>query len=109
MRLSIITINYNNIDGLIRTRDSIISQTFKDYEWIVIDGGSTDGAKDFLQYHNEEISYWCCEKDNGVYNAQNKGIAKAKGEIDSTLKEGRQKGVFFYALTRTIYNTDKKG
>lgn len=88
MRLSIITINYNNIDGLIRTRDSIISQTFKDYEWIVIDGGSTDGAKDFLQYHNEEISYWCCEKDNGVYNAQNKGIAKAKGEYMIFMNSG---------------------
>ena len=80
MKLSIITINYNNLNGLLRTRESIICQTFKDYEWIVIDGGSTDGAKEFLQEHNDEFAYWCSEKDKGVYNAQNKGITKAKGE-----------------------------
>lgn len=80
MKLSIITINYNNVEGLRCTQKSIICQTFADYEWIVIDGGSTDGSKEFLYEHNAELAYWCSEKDNGVYNAQNKGILKAKGE-----------------------------
>jgi glycosyltransferase involved in cell wall biosynthesis len=63
-----------------KTRESIISQTYGDYEWIVIDGGSTDGTKEFLQEHADEMSYWCSEKDKGVYNAQNKGTSQASGD-----------------------------
>lgn len=88
MKISIITINYNNLSGLKKTRDSIIHQTYKDYEWIVIDGGSTDGAKEFLQEHSNEMSYWCSEKDDGVYNAQNKGIALAKGDYVICMNSG---------------------
>ena len=88
MTVSIITICYNNITGLKKTRDSILSQTYKDYEWIVIDGGSSDGTKEFLQDCDEEISYWCSEKDNGVYNAQNKGIALAKGDYAICMNSG---------------------
>lgn len=88
MKVSIVTINYNNLVGLQKTRTSIVSQTYKDYEWIVIDGGSTDGAKEFLQEHSEEMAYWCCEKDKGVYNAQNKGIAKAKGDYVICMNSG---------------------
>lgn len=79
-KVSIITITYNNLDGLKKTRESIISQTYGDYEWIVIDGGSTDGTKEFLQEHADEMSYWCSEKDKGVYNAQNKGTSQASGD-----------------------------
>ena len=79
-KVSIITITYNNLDGLKKTRESIISQTYGDYEWIVIDGGSTDGTREFLQEHAEEMSYWCSEKDEGVYNAQNKGTSQASGD-----------------------------
>ena len=79
-KVSIITITYNNLDGLKKTRESIISQTYGDYEWIVIDGGSTDGTKEFLQEHADEMSCWCSEKDKGVYNAQNKGTSQASGD-----------------------------
>jgi len=88
MKISIVTINYNNLAGMKKTRESIISQTCKDYEWIVIDGGSTDGAKEFLQEHSNEMSYWCSEKDKGVYNAQNKGIALAKGDYVICMNSG---------------------
>ena len=88
MKFSIVTINYNNLAGLKKTRESIISQTCKNYEWIVIDGGSTDGAKEFLQEHSNEMSYWCSEKDKGVYNAQNKGIALAKGDYMICMNSG---------------------
>jgi len=80
MKLSIITINYNNRDGLQRTYDSVVCQTFTDYEWIVIDGGSTDGSREFIEQHQDKFAYWCSEPDKGVYNAMNKGIAKAQGE-----------------------------
>lgn len=87
-KLSIITINYNNIAGLRRTRDSILSQTFRDYEWIVIDGGSTDGGKDFIREHQKEIAWWCSEQDSGIYNAMNKGIKHAEGEYTLFLNSG---------------------
>lgn len=88
MKISIVTINYNNLSGLKKTRESIVSQTCNDYEWIVIDGGSTDGAKEFLQEHADEMAYWCSEKDKGVYNAQNKGIALAKGDYIICMNSG---------------------
>ena len=88
MRLSIITINYNNKAGLQKTIDSVICQTFKDYEWIVIDGGSTDGSKELLEQYQQHFAYWCSEPDKGVYNAMNKGIAKAKGEYLNFMNSG---------------------
>lgn len=88
MKLSIITITYNNLEGLKRTTMSIKQQTWKDYEWIVIDGGSTDGTKDYLESLVPQPDFWVCEKDNGVYNAQNKGIAKATGEYTICMNAG---------------------
>lgn len=73
MRLSIITINLNNKEGLAKTFQSIQSQTFQDFEYIVIDGQSTDGSLDLIQ-KNERINHWIAEKDTGVYDAMNKGI-----------------------------------
>ena len=92
MKLSIITINYNNICGLKRTADSVIVQTYRDFEWIIIDGGSNDGSKEYIEsivpIPEANISYWCSEKDKGIYNAMNKGIAKGKGEYLQFLNSG---------------------
>lgn len=79
-KLSIITINYNNHNGLKETVDSVISQTFTDYEWIVIDGGSTDGSRELIQQYKDYFTYWCSEPDKGIYNAMNKGIEHSNGE-----------------------------
>lgn len=88
MKLSIITINYNNRDGLQKTIESVVSQTWRDFEWIVIDGGSTDGSKELIEKYQGHFSYWCSEPDKGVYNAMNKGIAKAKGEYLNFMNSG---------------------
>lgn len=88
MKLSIITINYNNKEGLRKTIDSVMSQTFKDYEWIIIDGGSTDGSREVIEAFSENFVYWCCEPDSGVYNAMNKGISRAQGEYLSFMNSG---------------------
>ena len=71
-KLSIITINLNNQSGLIKTIQSVISQTFKDFEWIIIDGDSTDGSKELLKKYIQHFTYCISEKDNGIYNAMNK-------------------------------------
>lgn len=78
--LSIVTVNLNNKTGLQTTSDSIVSQIYKDFEWIVIDGGSIDGSKEIIEKYQDKLSYWCSEPDAGIYNAMNKGIKHAKGE-----------------------------
>ena len=88
MRLSIITINYNNRAGLQKTVDSVIDQTCKDFEWIVIDGGSTDGSKELIEQYQDAITYWCSEPDRGIFNAMNKGVKHASGDYCLFLNSG---------------------
>ena len=88
IKLSVITINYNNRSGLQKTLDSIISQTCRDFEWIVIDGGSTDGSRELIEQYQSEMAYWCSEQDKGIYHAMNKGIAKANGKYLQFLNSG---------------------
>ena len=87
-KLSIITINYGNLLGLKKTVESVTSQTWQEFEYIVIDGGSTDGSAEYLESKTEKITYWVSEPDKGIYNAMNKGIAKATGEYLLFLNSG---------------------
>jgi glycosyltransferase involved in cell wall biosynthesis len=88
MKFSIITVNYNNSEGLRRTIESVVSQTFRDFEFIVIDGGSTDGSADVLQEYDKDITYWVSERDSGIYNGMNKGISKATGDYLNFMNSG---------------------
>lgn len=88
MQLSIITINFNNVTGLKKTFDSVVKQTFTDYEHIVIDGGSSDGSADLIKANVDHISYWQSKKDNGIYDAMNQGIGKAQGDYVMFLNSG---------------------
>ncbi len=87
-KLSIITINYNNLDGLRRTLESVVNQTWQEFEYIVIDGGSTDGSAAYIRTQSDKIDYWVSEPDKGIYNAMNKGIEKASGEYLLFLNSG---------------------
>lgn len=100
MKLSIITINYNNAEGLRKTLASVATQTYRDIEHIIIDGGSTDGSVDIIKEYvcnverineltNERIHVvWSSEPDKGIYNAMNKGISKATGDYIQILNSG---------------------
>jgi len=88
MKLSIITINFNNKVGLEKTIQSVLSQTSHDFEWVVIDGSSTDGSKETIEKYQNHFAYWCSEPDKGIYNAMNKGIAHANGEYLLFLNSG---------------------
>lgn len=79
-KLSIITINLNNAEGLRKTIESVVSQTFQNFEYIVIDGASTDNSLEIIKGYADRITYWVSEPDKGIYNAMNKGILKSKGE-----------------------------
>lgn len=86
--LSIITVNLNNIEGLEKTMNSVFEQTYNDFEYIIIDGGSTDGSSEYIESHSDKIDFWVSEKDSGIYNAMNKGIKKAKGKYLQFLNSG---------------------
>lgn len=79
VKFSIITINYNNRDGLLFTLQSVFSQLYHNIQMIVIDGASSDGSVDIIRRYEENIDYWVSEPDRGVYDAMNKAIDIADG------------------------------
>ena len=87
-KISIITINYNNLEGLQKTIASVSSQTWQEFEHIIIDGGSTDGSVEYIVSNALLFKYWVSEPDKGVYHAMNKGIAQAHGEYLLFLNSG---------------------
>jgi len=88
MLITVITINYNNLEGLRKTMKSVLEQTYGHIEYIVIDGGSTDGSKEFILECKENLTYWVSEMDNGIYNAMNKGIKHSSGNYLLFLNSG---------------------
>lgn len=100
MKLSIITINYNNAEGLRKTMESVLSQTYKDFEYVVVDGASTDGSVEIVRQYADSQAIrqrgdeakrqviWISEPDTGIYNAMNKGIRMAHGEYLLFLNSG---------------------
>jgi glycosyltransferase involved in cell wall biosynthesis len=87
-KISIITINYNDAKGLERTITSVINQSSLIFEYIVIDGGSTDASLEVIRKYQNKINYFVSEKDSGIYNAMNKGIKVATGEYLFFLNSG---------------------
>lgn len=98
MKVSIVTINYSNVEGLKKTLSSVVEQSYRDIEHIIIDGGSTDGSVDAIKeyvaanpsndpFFKHTIN-WVSEKDNGIYNAMNKGIRKSTGAYVQILNSG---------------------
>lgn len=85
--LSIITINYNNAKGLQKTIDSVVNQTFQDFDYVVIDGGSTDESISVAKTYSR-INHITSEQDEGVFDAQNKGIDVSKGDYLLFLNSG---------------------
>lgn len=98
MKLSIITINYNNAAGLKKTLDSVAIQTYTDFEHIIVDGASSDASVDVIREYEQSLASnlspltyhlkWISEKDTGIYNAMNKGICMATGEYLLFLNSG---------------------
>ncbi len=87
-RLSVITIVYNNVHDIERTLLSVLGQTYPNIEYIVIDGASTDGTFDVLNSYNSRISKLVSEKDKGIYDAMNKGLALAEGDFVLFMNSG---------------------
>ena len=91
MKLSIITINYNNAEGLRKTLASVAAQTYKQIEHVIVDAASSDGSVDMIKEYAEETAYpvsWSSKKDKGVYNGMNIGILRATGDYIQILNSG---------------------
>ena len=80
IKISIITISYNSEKTIKDTIESVLSQSYENIEYIIIDGGSTDGTVDIIDSYKDKISYYVTEKDNGIYDGMNKGIIAAKSD-----------------------------
>jgi glycosyltransferase involved in cell wall biosynthesis len=81
LKVSIITVSYNSVNTIERTIQSVISQTYDNIEYIIIDGCSTDNTQEIIRRYESHISYWVSEADGGIYDAMNKGIKHATGDI----------------------------
>ena len=81
MKVSIITVSFNSAKTIADTIDSVLSQDFPEIEYIIVDGCSTDGTVDIIRQNENRISQWISEKDRGMYDAMNKGIAMATGDV----------------------------
>ena len=80
-KISIITVSFNSAKTIKETIESILIQDYNNIEYIIIDGGSSDETMDIVKSYSEKISYFISEKDNGIYDAMNKGIKAATGDI----------------------------
>lgn len=79
-KISVVTVCRNEAKGIERTLTSVLNQTYKNYEYIVIDGNSNDGTKEIIQSHSAKLNHFISENDGGIYNAMNKALSRAQGE-----------------------------
>lgn len=80
VKISVITVCYNAATTLDHSIVSVLNQTYPNIEYIIIDGGSTDGTVDIIKKYSDRLAYWVSEPDNGIYDAMNKGVKKATGD-----------------------------
>lgn len=91
MKISIVTINYNNVEGLRKTLDSVAAQTYRDIEHIIVDAASSDGSVEVIKEYTDTSKHtviWSSEKDKGIYDGMDKGIKKATGDYVQILNSG---------------------
>ena len=98
-RISVVTPSFQHAAFLENTINSVLSQNYQNLDFIVVDGGSTDGSVDIIRKYADRLSFWCSEKDNGQYDAINKGFSQATGEILCWLNSD---DMFFPWTLRTV-------
>lgn len=87
-KITVITVSYNVLSTIEKTILSVINQTYRNIEYIIIDGGSSDGTVDIIKNYEDKLAYWISEPDNGIYDAMNKGITKATGDWINFINSG---------------------
>jgi len=105
-KFSIITVVLNNPNGLKKTIESVANQSYKSYEYIIVDGGSRNETIDIIKHNREIVTNWICESDKGIYDAMNKGAAIARGEWLLFLNSG---DLFYDSSVLTTVSTLLEG
>lgn len=100
--ISVVTIVKNDLKGIEKTINSVIGQTYKNIEYIVIDGGSTDGTVEIIKKYADKIDFWVSEPDGGIYPAMNKGAKRARGKVLNMLNSGD-----YYADNKVVQKVAK--
>lgn len=90
LKISVVTVCYNAVDVIEETIQSVVNQTYDNVEYIIIDGGSTDGTVDVIKKYQDQIAHWVSEPDKGIYDAMNKGIDIATGDYIININCGDQ-------------------
>ena len=103
--ITVVTVVFNGLEFLEETIQSVINQTYQDVEYIIIDGGSTDGTLDVIKKYEDKIDCWVSEPDAGIYDAMNKGIALATGEWVNFMNAG---DAFYSSNTLAMVFKNKK-
>jgi glycosyltransferase involved in cell wall biosynthesis len=98
-KISIITVVFNSVSTIEDTILSLLSQDFKHYEFVIVDGGSTDGTIEIIKKYQDKITLWVSEPDNGIYDAMNKGVKLATGQFVQFLNAGD-----IFLNSHTLYN-----
>lgn len=106
LKVSVVTVCYNAVASIEQTILSVLNQTYTNIEYIIIDGGSTDGTTDIIKKYEIQLAYWISEPDNGIYDAMNKGIAAATGDYINFMNAG---DTFYSSNTiQTILSTSNE-
>lgn len=117
-KITVITVVFNSVKFIERTIQSVINQSYPNIEYIVVDGGSTDGTVDLLWKYNDYIDYWVSEADNGLYHAMNKALELGQGDyvwfmnagdeiydlttLDSIFRDNKQLAEVYYGETMVV-------
>lgn len=105
-KISIITICFNEKNRIGKTIESVLSQNFSDFEYLIIDGGSSDGTVEIINQYKNKLDYFISEKDGGIYNAMNKGIEHSTGEYLLFLNGGDY--LYNSDVLKNIFSSDFK-
>jgi glycosyltransferase involved in cell wall biosynthesis len=103
LKISIVTPSYNQVSFLQETIDSVLSQQDPNYEYIIIDGGSTDGSVDLIKQYAGRLTYWISEPDQGPYDAINKGFSKTTGDIMGWINSDDKYTPGAFTIVRDIF------